>query len=220
MTEDRFHELLNLHLDHEATAAESAELETELQRDPARRRQYRDYCRMQHACVRLFEQEHAAAPAAALEKSPGDAEDENATNPARRVIFPPVAVFAGLGALAACAVFVLIRPSAPPVEPAVASSAPTTVPALAPTVPSVNFVAVTKETPATEPTRPAVFLTGYVPSAQADDGLALMPDITLAAIRPVTVEDFIVPPSPVTPTLQPPRDTPPAVEFISFQFQR
>ena len=216
MTEDRFHELLNLHLDHEATAAESAELEAELQRDPARRRHYRDYCRMQHACARLFEREHAAAPAATLETALRATKDDNAAVPARRVIFPPVAAFAGFGALAACAIFVLVRQPAPPAAPALASSAP----AVAPAAPSANFVAVATETPAPSPTRPVVFVADYTPSATAGRGLTLMPDITLAAISPVAVEDFVVPLSPVQPTLQPPRDTPPAVEFISFQFQR
>ncbi len=40
MKDHRFTELLNLHLDHELTPAEAAELEAELSRDPARRRQY------------------------------------------------------------------------------------------------------------------------------------------------------------------------------------
>jgi anti-sigma factor RsiW len=209
MTEDRFHELLNLHLDHEATPAESAELEAELQRDPARRQHYRDYCRMQHACARLFEREHAAAPAVTLESALRSA----APAPARRFIFPPAAAFAGFGALAACAVFVLVRQPAPP-------AAPAPVAAVAPATPSANFAAVATETPAASPTRPVVFVADYTPAATTGLGLTLMPDITFTAISPVVVEDFVVPLSPVQPTLQPPSDTPPAVEFISFQFQR
>ena len=54
MNQDRFTELLNLRLDHEISPAEAAELETELQRSPARRREYQNFCRMQRACAQLF----------------------------------------------------------------------------------------------------------------------------------------------------------------------
>ena len=50
MKDSEFKELLNLYLDHEISADDAARLEAEVQGNPARRRLYRDYCRMQKAC--------------------------------------------------------------------------------------------------------------------------------------------------------------------------
>ncbi|WP_414664990.1 anti-sigma factor family protein [Horticoccus sp. 23ND18S-11] len=50
MKDSEFIELLNLYLDHEISAADSARLEAEVQTNPARRRVYQQYCRMQKAC--------------------------------------------------------------------------------------------------------------------------------------------------------------------------
>ncbi len=62
MNDPRFIELLNLYVDHQLTPAEAVELENELARNPARRRTYADYCRMQKACVALLETQRAQAP--------------------------------------------------------------------------------------------------------------------------------------------------------------
>jgi hypothetical protein len=50
MKDAEFIELLNLYLDHEISGPDAARLEFEVQRNPARRRIYQDYCRMQKAC--------------------------------------------------------------------------------------------------------------------------------------------------------------------------
>ena len=50
MKESEFIELLNLYLDHEISTADAARLEAEVQANPARRRVYQQYCRMQKAC--------------------------------------------------------------------------------------------------------------------------------------------------------------------------
>jgi anti-sigma factor RsiW len=237
MTEDRFQELLNLHLDHEATPAESAELETELQRSPVRRRHYRDYCRMQRACAQIFEEERAAAPASCrLEKSLRAAE-RKAAAPARRLVFPPAAAFAGLGALAACVVFVLVRqnsvsPVTSPTLAVVAPALPTANSAVVSPAPSVVVAIASDE--ATR--RPTVSLASHVPPpagtsslelgwhgagpSATDPALRLMTDIALPAVQPVVVDDIVVRSRPVTPTLQASPPASPAVEFISFQFQR
>jgi len=68
MKEREFIELLNLYLDHEIGPADAARLEQEIQRNPERRRTYREYCRMQKAC-RMLATEFAGAPA--LEKAVG-----------------------------------------------------------------------------------------------------------------------------------------------------
>lgn len=56
MKDSEFIELLNLYLDHEISAADAARLEAEVQNNPARRRVYQDYCRMQKACKVLAEE--------------------------------------------------------------------------------------------------------------------------------------------------------------------
>jgi len=53
MKDSEFLELLNLYLDHEIEASDAARLETEVQSNPARRRVYQEYCRMQKACTML-----------------------------------------------------------------------------------------------------------------------------------------------------------------------
>jgi hypothetical protein len=61
MKDSEFIELLNLYLDHEISEADAARLEAEVQTNLARRRLYRDYCRMQKACKALaFETESVA----------------------------------------------------------------------------------------------------------------------------------------------------------------
>lgn len=50
MKDSEYIELLNLYLDHEISAADAARLEAEVQTNPARRRVYQQYCRMQKAC--------------------------------------------------------------------------------------------------------------------------------------------------------------------------
>lgn len=63
MKDAEFIELLNLYLDHEISPADAARLETEVQRSPERRKLYRDYCKMQKACM-LLAGEAAAEPVA------------------------------------------------------------------------------------------------------------------------------------------------------------
>jgi hypothetical protein len=63
MKDSEFISLLNLYLDHEISADDAARLEAEVQGNPARRRLYRDYCRMQKACKVLaqdFESDEVA----------------------------------------------------------------------------------------------------------------------------------------------------------------
>ncbi len=62
MKESRFVELLNLYVDHELTQAEAAELEAELQRNPARRETLREYRALQRGCERLLEVDRSLAP--------------------------------------------------------------------------------------------------------------------------------------------------------------
>ena len=115
MNDQRFNELLNLHLDHETTPAQAAEFEAELNRTPARRREYAAYCRMHHACAHLIERERSLAPASfALEKARLDAERTAAATARPAVRRPLVTAFAGFAAMAACLALVFTRLSPEP----------------------------------------------------------------------------------------------------------
>ncbi len=124
MNDSEFIEYLNLYLDHEITAADAARLEAEVQRSPERRRIYRDYCRMQKACMVLAKDfNDEAASAAAQERGPLEVEG------ARRFSWGTgVWGAAGLFAVAACVALVFIanrKPGASPVgRPVVSSVAP------------------------------------------------------------------------------------------------
>lgn len=69
MKEGEFLELLNLYLDHEIAPADAARLEAEIRANPARRRTYLQYCRMQKACAMLAADFAAERPAAASDSS-------------------------------------------------------------------------------------------------------------------------------------------------------
>jgi hypothetical protein len=62
MKDHRFIELVNLYVDRQITAAETAELEAEIQSNPRRRAIYRQYCRMHRATKLVFESFRANAP--------------------------------------------------------------------------------------------------------------------------------------------------------------
>ena len=55
MKDTKFIELLNLYVDHQISAPDAALLEAEIQRNPERRKIYREYCQMQKACSILAE---------------------------------------------------------------------------------------------------------------------------------------------------------------------
>jgi anti-sigma factor RsiW len=67
MKDSEFIQLLNLYLDHEISAADAVRLEAEVQSNPARRRIYQDYCRMQKAC-KVLAADFKTEPEIATEK--------------------------------------------------------------------------------------------------------------------------------------------------------
>ena len=114
MKDSEFIELLNLYLDHEISPDRAALLEAEVARDPARRELYRQYCRMQKACVVLgqqFESAPAQAGRTAQLLSLGSARKSHAGLWAT-----------GLVAAAACAALALL-PRMHPAAPAAAALA-------------------------------------------------------------------------------------------------
>ena len=61
MKDHRFIELVNLYIDRQITAAETAELEAEIQSNPRRRAIYRQYCQMHRATTLVYDSFRAQA---------------------------------------------------------------------------------------------------------------------------------------------------------------
>jgi len=112
MKESKFVELLNLYIDQEISPSEAEFLEEEIQRDPARRRVYLQYCRMHRASAVLFESfrsENVPAGGTLAEAARAAAD--------KIVAFPTLSprrtsrwvYAAGLVAAAACVAFVFVR---------------------------------------------------------------------------------------------------------------
>lgn len=97
MKDTKFIELLNLYLDHQISEHEAAQLEAEVRRSPERLRLYRQYCRMQKACVMLAESSREEAPVQAK------------IAPVARRRFAAVPYYIGLAAAACIAMVVLTR---------------------------------------------------------------------------------------------------------------
>jgi hypothetical protein len=118
MKDSEFIELLNLYLDHEISSEESARLEAEVASNADRLRLYRQYCRMQKACVVLADQHRENAPA----------QDAMAAAFAPRSVWSGAAGLWTTGLLAAAASISVIavyrRPAAAPAGPVLAQHAP------------------------------------------------------------------------------------------------
>jgi len=224
MKDRRFTELVNLRLDHELSPAEAAELDAEIQRDPARRRQYVEYGRMQRACAQLFEREHARAPASiALERALRDAE-RKVTTPVSRPLFdrPFVTAFTGFAAMAACVSFVVLRNPpgatvpAPAVHPAVAFHQ---------TPPAVPEVLANYVVPTTPPASYNALPLGGSPSADPAREVAdWVRGVALPALQPVNLDDpSAEPATPVQPSFAAESASGSLqvnTDYVGFQFQR
>lgn len=142
MKDSKFIELLNLYVDHQISASDAAVLEAEIQKNPERRRVYRQYCQMQKACSLLAEN--------FLTEAPVGNKVIAAEAPRRR--FVPFGYAIGALAAAACVAFVAVQrigvnqPAEQVTQVAAADSIPV---AIAQVTPAATPVA----TPATSPTR-------------------------------------------------------------------
>jgi anti-sigma factor RsiW len=134
MKDSKFIELLNLYVDHQISASDAALLESEIQKNPERRRVYRQYCQMQKACSVLAENFRTEAPVGnnvvAIETP--------------RPRFAPFGYAIGALAAAACVAFVAVQrvgfnksegqiaqtPPAESIPVAVAQVTPATTPAV------------------------------------------------------------------------------------------
>jgi anti-sigma factor RsiW len=212
MKDSRFIELLNLYVDQQLTAAEAVELEAELQHNPASRRTYQQYCRMQKACAQLFEQECQGAPSTStLSRALAQADRKVVAFPEQRPQWRQRGVFAaGVAAMAACVALVFVRQGAAPAAGPVASSsapAPMTVAvaAVEPTVSSVQTVSIPPADPQTKTLRSAyaVFpVRQFVPvqvvsangetlgQAEEQADLNWMKNVELAPMRAVNADEL------------------------------
>lgn len=108
MSERRFLELLNLYIDEQISAAEAAELESEVLSNPERRLVYDEYCRLQRACCLLGESARQSAPSSAVfARSLRDAERKIAT-PRLAPWRPSTVGLFSTAAMAACIALVFV----------------------------------------------------------------------------------------------------------------
>lgn len=129
MNDQRFVELVNLYIDREITAAETAELEIEIQNDPRRRGIYHQYCKINHATSLVYDSFRSQA----AEVTPISVADGSIAKfqTARKQRNPMWAYASGGLAAAACVAFALVQfnrgqDSVATNTPMVAAAAPVT----------------------------------------------------------------------------------------------
>ena len=106
MKDHRFIELLNLYIDRQITAEETAELEAEIQGSPQRQAVYRQYCQIHAATKVVYESFRAGAAESVTAPSGHPAKVEQFAN-RRRVGW--VHYVGGFAAAAACAGLLFVR---------------------------------------------------------------------------------------------------------------
>jgi len=109
MKDSKFIELLNLYVDQQIDPADAAKLEGEILRHPARRRTYRQYCRMHRGCAMLQEQSRPEAGLGEKFTAAVAVADEKVIEfPASGPNYAKRFYFTGLLAAAACIAFVVV----------------------------------------------------------------------------------------------------------------
>ncbi|HWA27825.1 MAG TPA: hypothetical protein VG734_19375 [Lacunisphaera sp.] len=133
MKDQRFIELLNLYIDRQINAAETAELETEIQQNPKRQAVYRQYCKIHTATKLVYASFRANASEQPVLPSDRTGVVELFEAKRRKNNFAYVAT--GLAA-AACLALALVRynQSSPVASPVVTARVEASVPAVAPAV--------------------------------------------------------------------------------------
>ena len=173
MKENRFIELLNLYIDRQITAAETAELEAEIQSNPKRQAVYRQYCQI-HAATKLVYDSFRAVAADQPAVSAGRSGVVELFETRRRRTH--WAYYAGGLAAAACltVVFVMNRNTAGHSEPSLLAAEPQ------PTAPVVAVAAIPDPVVATPATKTEPGLVSLLSTAST-----VTPDYTamLTALR-------------------------------------
>lgn len=230
MKDTRFIELVNLYIDRQATPAEAAELELEIQSDPRRRQVYQQYCRMHRATKLVYESfrthaEQSNQPA----RQPATIAHIQSRSRARRMRWAYAA--SGLAA-AACIAFVLMRSSPTESTSLVASvetKAPATVVAALPQANNATPVQVSPTvesiTPLNRPVLSRDYATLMAAFTEEDQRLHNLPASSvnpqLDSLFDDGVFDTRAPVLPLRANGQQNRRNPRAqTEFTAFQFQR
>ena len=171
MKDQRFIELVNLYIDRQISAAETTELETEIQGNPRRRAIYRNYCKMHRATSLVYESFRAEAgqqPAAAPGTS-GTIAQFKSERRSRRYRW---AYYASGLAAAACLALLFVRLSEKPVaapEMTVVTMAPRALPAVETAAPVPPMAA-----PETKATVPAAMMVSLRNNTEAEPNYAAM----------------------------------------------
>lgn len=114
MNNDRFKELLNLHLDHRLSAEDARELEHMLRASPELRRTFRNYALMQRGCAELFRRSASDAPAPdSLVRALRDAEARMQARSQRRAAIWGWSTWGATAGMAALVALVVARVSQP-----------------------------------------------------------------------------------------------------------
>lgn len=168
MNDKKFIQLLNLYIDGEASPAETLEVQRQIDSDPARRRIYHDYCRIQTATRSLYEQFRVGRDD---EQSGTGSINASSTVPPRRTAvstgwsagrpFRQATYWAG-GAAAACLAITLAYWSIPRQGDPRATQQVVEVPGLS--IQTTTTIAAVPEPAATEPSYSAPFS----PATRAD----------------------------------------------------
>lgn len=185
MKDSEFIELLNLYLDHEIAPTDASRLEAEVQSNPARRRVYHDYCRMQKACKMLAED-------CATETTPERNVVAFGQGHGHRISNMKWIALAGSSfAAAACLALVFVSRSGDRISPAAATSVVQTMPVAQPTTqpkPATELVATVSDSASSRPAVNGLSLRktesmNLTAVAQNDPHFAWMQDVRLAPIQ-------------------------------------
>ena len=214
MKDNRFIELVNLYIDRQISAEETAELEAEIQANPRRRAVYKQYCQLHTATKQVYAGFRGQSTTAQAEA------------PAGRVIRAEFVRrrthwvnYAGAFAAAACLAFAFVRYNAnSSAKNAIADSqAPVQVAAVtpAPVAPAV----VPATAPATEPTYPQM-----LKALRQEEQRALAARDIQPAQLPSLFDDGVFEARPLLPTNSQRvfrgKQTPKEAQFTAFEFQR
>jgi len=224
MNDSEFMEILNLYLDHEVSAADSARLEAEVMTNPHRRRIYRQYCRMHKACVLLGDQTARKAPAWEAKKPAAFGWRPRGWN---------AGIYAGGLLAAACVTMIVVVRMHPAATAPAAPRAAVQSVGIAASPPVASAALRAPDRLALQPvftTRALATLvdtsrTAQMPSPELNDQFAWMNRIQLAPIQGTPIESAMFEPTPVlldadNRAIGPAQLSPTQAERAAFQFQR
>lgn len=222
MKDNRFIELVNLYIDRQITAAETAELEAEMQGNPRRRAIYRQYCQLHSATKRVYDSfranaadPQAAAPAGRASITRFD------SRPHTRWVH-----FAGGLVAAACLTLVFVRYSSNSkpaietvarVEPMPAGQTVAVVPVVATPAPSLISLR--------DNSAPAANYSGLLATLRAEEQRSFSNAVLPPNRLPSLFDDGVFDTRPVFPlngqrTFRSKHTPAQPAEFTAFQFQR